>query len=58
MKLLNLITCFIFGHKWTSNAAQGIKPNNPKLNFKESFKEYAKMYCDRCGTESKLNNRL
>lgn len=58
MSILNLLTCLITGHKWTSKAAKGIKPNNSKLNFQESFKEYAKMYCDRCGKESKLNSRL
>lgn len=58
MKLIKLLTCFIAGHKWTSKAMKNIKPTQIELNTLEGFKHYAKMYCDRCGKESKLNNRL
>jgi hypothetical protein len=57
-KLFNRLICFIFDHKWTSKAMKGIKPTETELKSYTGFKHYAKMYCDRCGTESKLNNRL
>jgi hypothetical protein len=58
MKLIKLFTCFIAGHKWTSKAAKNIPPTETELRSYAGFKHYAKMYCDRCGKESKLNNRL
>jgi hypothetical protein len=50
------LICFLFGHKWTSKAMKDEKPSGP-LNI-DSFRDYAKMYCDRCGRVSKLNDRL
>lgn len=57
-KAFNRLICFIFDHKWTSKAMKGIKPTDAELNSYTGYKHYAKMYCDRCGKESKLNNRL
>lgn len=50
------IICFLFGHKWTCKAMKGIKPSGT-LNM-DSFRDHAKMYCDRCGKVSKLNKQL
>jgi hypothetical protein len=56
--LLNRLICFITDHKWTSKAMKGIKPTETELKSYTGFKHYAKMYCDRCGKDSKLNKRL
>lgn len=52
------LLCFLFGHKWTCRAQKGILPTERQISTREGFAEYAKMYCDRCGHESKLNERL
>jgi len=58
MKLIKRIICFLTDHKWTSKAMKEIAPTETELKSYTGFKHYAKMYCDRCGTESKLNKRL
>jgi hypothetical protein len=58
MRVYKILACFIFGHKWTSKAMKNIQPNETELKACDGFKSYAKMYCDRCGKDSKLNNRL
>lgn len=55
--MIKKIICYLFGHKWTSKATRGEKPDMTK-GLIESFKEQAHMYCERCGYSSKLNNRL
>lgn len=52
------ITCFLFGHKWTSKAQKGFPPKEEQIKSVNGFADYAKMFCDRCGYESKLNKRL
>lgn len=54
------IICFLFGHKWTSKAIKGEKPTGELRmdEFIANFIDYTKLYCDRCGEESKLNSRL
>jgi hypothetical protein len=55
-----LWNCRIFKfHKWTSNAEKGIKPTKEQLEKGiEGFNDYAKVYCEICGTESKLSKKL
>ena len=43
-------------HKWTCAASEGVKPTKEQLKSIEGFKEYATMYCKRCGHKSELNN--
>ena len=57
-KLLQKLKCYFAGHKWTCLAQKGIKATDQQLKSYEGFKDYAKMFCDRCGHESKLNARL
>jgi hypothetical protein len=46
-------------HKWTCSHEQGIKPTKEQLeNGIEGFYDYAKMYCEICGTESKLSKQI
>ncbi len=52
-KILQKIYCWIFFHDWTCKAEQGIAPQ-----IGESFYEYTKMYCKRCGNVSKLSEGL
>lgn len=52
------LICFFFGHKWTCKAEKGLSPTDDQIKTVQGFVNYAKMYCDRCGHESKLNNRL
>jgi len=58
--LSKLWHCYIWRfHDWTSLAQQGVKPTEGQVkDIEAGFKEYAKMYCNRCGHESELNNRL
>lgn len=49
------LKCFLLCHEWTSKYMQGIKPTQNELESIDGFWHYAKMYCKRCGTESKLN---
>lgn len=59
MKLLKYLLCFICGHDWTCHASKGIQPTEKQLADRhEGFKDYSKMYCDRCGKQSKLNDVL
>jgi hypothetical protein len=53
-------TCGIFGlHDWTCAAAKGIKPTKEHLGAGvEGFKDYARMYCQKCGTKSKLQEEM
>jgi len=53
-------SCGILGfHDWTCAAAKGIRPSPEQLaNGWEGFKDYAKMYCQKCGTESNLSKRF
>jgi hypothetical protein len=50
--ILRAITCFIFGHKWTSKAMKNIPPTETELRSYTEFKHYAKMYCDRRGKDA------
>lgn len=57
--LLNKIKCWFNGHDWTCAAKKGVAPTVEQSNGgMVGFKDYAQMYCDRCGKISKLNNRL
>ena len=60
MKVLKLIRCKLLNfHNWTSLSLLGVDPTKEQSNGGyEGFKEYAKMYCKDCGTESELNKRL
>ena len=58
MKALMLRLGCLFGfHDWTCDHDQGIKPD--KIRMKQDpvgyFWEYARMYCSRCKTQSRLN---
>ena len=50
--------CNLFNdHAWTSANERGIKPTQQQLDAGlAGFKDYAKMYCDRCGHISELSN--
>ncbi len=51
--------CLVNGHDWTCKAAQDIPPTPEQLAAGYGgFKDYAKMYCKRCGHESELNDKL
>jgi len=60
--LSRTILCDLLGDhcgQWTSAAEQGIPPTPEQVKAGyEGFKEYAKMYCRRCGRESKLNRKF
>jgi len=44
--------------KWTCNKRKGIKPTKEQFeNGIEGFYDYAKMYCEICGIESKLSKK-
>lgn len=58
MRIFKLFICWFSGHKWTCNAEKGIPPTQEQIHRADGFFDYAKMYCDRCGVESKLNSRL
>ena len=57
MNWKKIILCYIFSeHNWTCKAMEEIQPTEEEaINLEEGFKSYAKMYCKRCGKESKLN---
>lgn len=57
-KLLIKFKCWYRGHYWVSAATKGIPPTPEQVKSVEGFKEYATMYCDRCGKISELNKRL
>lgn len=54
-KLLGWLFCLIGDHDWTSAAMQGKTPTDLSIT---GFKEFARMYCKRCGYNSHLNARL
>lgn len=46
---LNKIKCFFLFHKFTSAAAEGIKPTQKQIDDgAKGFFDYATMYCSRC----------
>lgn len=57
MKFLSILwNCKIWGfNDWICAASEGVKPTKEQLKNVKGFKEYATMYCKRCGKESKLN---
>jgi hypothetical protein len=58
-KIFNKIVCWFINHDWTCKAIKGIPPTIKEIeDWDNGFKDYATMYCDRCGTISKLNDRL
>lgn len=57
-KLIKRFVCWFRGHDWTCAAQQGIPPTRQQMDKIDGYKDYAKMYCARCGKESKLNNLL
>lgn len=53
-KLGRKFMCFIGDHEWTSAVEQGIKPTAKQAkDGVDGFKDYAKLYCKHCPTESK-----
>lgn len=59
MKFTIFLKCWLLGnHDWTSAAMKGRKPTKEQLVDYEGFKDYAAMYCKRCGKFSELNKRL
>lgn len=57
-KFFKKFKCWYAGHKWTSAAMKGIQPTDEQKKNWKGIKDYATMYCDRCGKISKLNKRL
>lgn len=57
-QLLIKLSCWYHGHKWTCNAKKGIPATEQQRKSWEGFRDYAKMYCDRCGKVSELNKRI
>ena len=58
-KLFRNFLCFIGEHEWTSAVEQGIKPTEKQLkDGVKGFKDYAKLYCKYCPTESKCKTHL
>ena len=58
-KLWGKFLCMIGDHEWTGDALKGIPPSNwvvevAKTDPVEGFKQYSRMYCDRCGQRSNL----
>jgi hypothetical protein len=57
MRFLNWLRCFLGHHDWTCAAAEGVKPTPAQLaGGMAGFKDYATMYCKRCGRISELND--
>lgn len=55
---LTRFLCWYRGHTWTSAASEGIKPTHKQLNSGlAGFKDYATMYCKKCGEISKLSTQ-
>ena len=52
-----LFLCKLMGdHKWTCAAQEGIPATDAQLHAGvDGFKDYARMYCKRCGKESDLS---
>jgi len=55
-ELWGRILCDIMGdHDWTCTVLEGIKPTPLQLKTGlEGYKDYANMYCKRCGKQFKL----
>lgn len=54
--LITKLKCCLLGHKWTANVEKKIPPTDKQLRSGiEGFWDYARMYCDRCGKQSRLN---
>ena len=52
------LICWYKGHNWTCDASEGIKPTAEQLNSGlAGFKDYATMYCKKCGEISKLSTQ-
>ncbi len=52
------VQCLIMGHDWTSEAIKGNPPTKDQVDKKvDGFWDYARMYCDRCGSISELSIR-
>lgn len=60
MRIIHWILCNILSdHDWTSANNEGIGPTQKQIdNGVSGFYDYAKMYCKRCGTLSKLNLKV
>lgn len=61
MKILSIFfLCKIVGfHDWTSAAMEGKPPTMEQLSSGIlGAKNYARMYCKRCGYDSPLNDRF
>ena len=55
-KLIKWFFCFIGGHDWTTDAREGKMPTDQQVyNGVKGFRDYAKMYCKRCGSISELS---
>ncbi len=51
-----MVKCSVMGHDWTSEAIKGNPPTKYQIDRKQDgFWEYARMYCDRCGSISHLS---
>ena len=50
-RIKRFFICYILrDHDWTCDAEQGIKPTQLQLDAGvDGFKDYATMYCKRCG---------
>ena len=57
-RLMRRLLCLIGDHDWTCAAKEEIKPTPLQLKTGlEGIKDYVKMYCKRCGKQSKLNSK-
>ena len=54
-----LFLCKLMGdHVWTCDSVEGIPPTDAQLDAGVAgFKDYARMYCRRCGAESEVSRR-
>jgi len=49
-RFINRLICQIIAHNWTCKANEGIAPTKQQLSSgMDGFKDYARMYCKRCG---------
>jgi len=55
-----LFFCKLMGsHAWTCAAQEGIPATDEQLNSGiKGFKDYARMYCKRCGQESEVSRKF
>lgn len=47
--------CLIGDHDWTCAVDEGIEATPKQLESVDGFWDYAKTYCKRCGTVSRLS---